>query len=369
MKEKISKDEALKICESAKVEIEQKSIPKTDSQRNAYQLVFNNSNEHEESSHLAIKKTLVDNFTTLDYYCMADEVGNDTHTYHTHLYVHFTSRVRFSTIKRHFPRAHIVAANGTALQNKEYITKTGKWKNTSKCDTQVSGTFEEFGSLPNSHGKDSTLAKLYELIYDGYTNAEILTYNPDYIKIIDKLDKVRTTILYDRFKTHRRLDLKVIYISGHTGTGKTRYVLDYHGDENVFVINDYQHPFDSYSIQSVMCFDEFRSQLPMADMLRYLDIYPLELPARYANKFMCATVIYIISNWKLEMQYSQLQEADPKTWEAFLRRIHEVRIFNQDGTIDYYDSVEEYMNRSYVFHEIKNEDCENNPFTQERLLL
>ena len=67
------------------------------SQRNAYQLTINNPLDY-GFDHLTIKKTLVENFTTLRYFCMADEIGKEG-TPHTHLYVYFNSRVRFSTVK------------------------------------------------------------------------------------------------------------------------------------------------------------------------------------------------------------------------------------------------------------------------------
>lgn len=141
------------------------------------------------------------------------------------------------------------------------------------------------------------------IIIQGYTNAEVIADNHDYIKYIEKIDKVRTTILLEKYKRYRRKDLKIFYISGATGTGKTRGILDTHGDENVYRVNDYLHPFDGYSCQNVLCFDEFRSQLRISDMLNYLDIYPIQLPSRYYNKVACYNIVYIVSNWKLEEEY------------------------------------------------------------------
>lgn len=81
-----------------------------------------------------------------------------------------------------------------------------------------------------------------------------------------------------------------------------------------------------------MIFDEFRSDLRIGDMLQYLDGYPIELPARYANKQACYTTVYIISNLPLENQYVTTQIESPETWQAFLRRINRVRIFENDGS-------------------------------------
>lgn len=230
-------------------------------QRHAYQLTINNPIEHGLDHH-TIKEKLITNFSTLKYMCMADEIGEQG-TYHTHIYVSFTSRVRFSTVKKHFEQAHIEVAHGSVTSNIDYIKKTGKWELTSKAETTVEGTYEEWGTVPTQKGTNQAMEEMYELIKAGYNNAEILAINNDYIKDIDKLDKVRTTLLIEKYKNTRRLDLKVIYISGVTGAGKTRDILDEHGDGNVYRISDYQHPFDSYSCQPVMAFDEFRSQAPI----------------------------------------------------------------------------------------------------------
>ena len=154
----------------------------------------------------------------------------------------------------------------------------------------------------------------------------------------------------------------MIYISGATGTGKTSGILTEHGAENVYRVTDYMHPFDSYACQSVICFDEFRSSLYLKDMLNYCDIYPLELPARFSNKFACYDTVYIVSNWELERQYSELQKDDIASWKAFLRRISEVREYKGIGNVVVYNSVEEYFNRDTEF--ICVADMDNIPFNK-----
>ena len=332
-----------------------------DPQRHAFLLTFNNPLDH-GSDHTEIKKRLIENFTTLEFFCMADEIGEQG-TPHTHVYVYFSSRVRFSTVKKHFSSAHIDAALGSPQNNIEYVKKSGKWKETKKAETSVKGTYEEWGNEPFPKGENTLMQDLYRLVVDdGLSNAEIISENPDYIPYLTSIDRLRTTMLTEKYKNTRRLNLKVIYISGVTGSGKTRGVLDEYGDSSVYKVNDYEHPFDSYACQPVLCFDEYRSQLRISDMLGYIDIYPIELPARYANKVMCAETIFFTSNWDLEMQYKNVQLDDPETWKAFLRRIHEVRIYEQDGSIRVYDSVEKYLNRNSEFHKATKEEFEELPF-------
>ena len=67
-------------------------------------------------------------------------------------------------------------------------------------------------------------------------------------------------------------------------------------------------------------------------MLNYLDIYPLQLPARFHNKTACYTKVFIVSNIPLSGQYPNVQRENPITFEAFLRRIHKVFNFNVSKT-------------------------------------
>ena len=310
--------------------------------------------------HETIKAILEEYFKTFLYGCMADEMGS---TYHTHLYTVFTSRVRFSMLKRYFPTAHIEKAKGITSENINYIKKEGEWEGTDKAETSIEGTFEEWGVRPaDTRGKNHEMTELYELVKEGLSDAEIIAINQDYILNLDKISFLRTTLLKDEFKGRLRTEIKVIYISGKTGPGKTYGVLEEHGAENVFRATDYKHPFDHYQNQPVLVFDEFRSNLPLSDMLNYLDIYPLELPARYSNRFACYTTVYIISNWKLEDQYHDKQQDDQVSWKAFLRRIHEVRVFTEYKTYTTYNSVEEYMNRDTEFREVTEAEKQEIPF-------
>ena len=167
--------------------------------------------------------------------------------------------------------------------------------------------------------------------------------NNDAIREIDKLDKLRTTILTEKYKDTVRLDLEVIYLSGPTGVGKTRGVYESNGYSNVYRVTDYRNPFDGYNCQSIICFDEFRDSIPLKLMLLYCDIYPIELPSRYTNKFACYNKIYIISNWPLESQFKSIQDNDRESWNAFIRRINKVVIYDTEGNRTVHNSAKEYL--------------------------
>lgn len=297
-----------------------------DTQSRKWQLTINNpSLTHEE-----IKAKLGE--LTYLYWCLADEVGLETRTPHIHIFIMLKSPARFSRIKKLFPEAHIEQVRGTAQENKDYVAKSGKWANDPKADTAVEGSFEESGELPYEPGPGfrSDITELYELVAAGLDNASIMAVNPELARYVHTMDKIRQDILESENKEAWR-DLDVTYIFGPTATGKSRGVMEKHGYAEVCRIVDYKHPFEGYMAQSVICFDEFRSSLPVGDMLEYLDGYPVSLPARYANRQALYTTAYIISNIDLGQQFPKVQEQEPATWRAFLRRIHHVVEYRKDG--------------------------------------
>lgn len=293
-------------------------------------LTINNPKEH-GFNHDKIKKEL-GKITSLIYYCMSDEIGENK-TYHTHIYLCGKNAVRFSSLKKKFNKAHMDVARGTSQENKDYVQKTGKWTSSAKSETSVEGTFEEWGECPvERQGARNDIADLYAMIKDGLSDYEILEESPDYLLHIDKIERARQVVRQETYKNTWR-NLEVTYIWGDTGSGKTRGVMEKYGYEKVFRITDYMHPFDNYKGQDVIVFEEYRSGLRIGDMLNYLDGYPLELPCRYANKFACYTKVYIISNIPLSQQYTTLQVDSLESYKAFLRRIHFVHHY-VDGTIE-----------------------------------
>ena len=313
-----------------------------DTQSRKYQLTLNNPLD-KQLDHDAIREKLTQ-LTSAVYWCMADEVGLETQTPHTHIYIQLRSPARFSRIKKLFPDAHIEQARGSAADNKAYVQKSGKWADDPKADTSVPDTFEEWGELPDEPGQGyrSDIAQLYDMIVDGMSNSEIMAANPELAAHISRMDKIRQDILEDRYRTTFR-HLTVTYIFGPTETGKTRSVMEEHGYGNVYRCTDYKHPFDRYASEPVLCFDEFRSSLMIGDMLNYLDGYPISLPARYANRVACYETVYIISNIDLKHQYPVVQTEENATWLAFLRRIYKVIEYRKDGPPIDHGSAMDYI--------------------------
>lgn len=265
---------------------------------------------------------IMEQFKGVTYYCMSDEIGLETKTYHTHLFMYAPNGVRFSTIQKRIPNCHIDYCKGTAQQNKDYVFKEGKYAGTDKEDTRVDGTQYEHGDIPvERQGRRNDIVDLYDMIANGMSDFQILDTAPDYMLNLNQIRQTRQVIKSEKFKNTFR-ELTTTYIWGSTGSGKTRYVMEKYGYENVYRVTNYKHPFDDYRGQDVVLFDEFRSSLPLADMLKYLDGYPVVLPCRFADIQACFTKVYFTTNIPLDKQYVNIQRDEIESYKAFLRRIH-----------------------------------------------
>ncbi len=305
-------------------------------------------------THEQIKNLLL-TLKSLAYYCMSDEIAN---SHHTHIYVYFSSPVRFTTLKKRFPQAHIEKAYGTSCENRDYVFKEGKWTHDAKKETNLPDTHEEWGELPEERqGSRNDYAELYELIQEGKSNYEIIDEKPDFIGQIERLDKVRQIVQEEAFKEIFR-NMNVSYLYGDTGSGKTRSVMEQYGYKNVYRVTNYKHPFDQYQGQDIIIFEEFQSSLPINQMLIYLDGYPVALPCRYADKIACYTKVYLLSNIDLKEQYPDIQRCSYETWKAFLRRIHTVQVFKNGQTKTY--NTKEYLNG---FHYLTDAELKDIPFS------
>ncbi len=317
-----------------------------DSKARKWLLTINNPDD-KGYTHEKIKY-IVGTFTSVVYWCMSDETGGKTNTFHTHIYIVFETPRRFSTLLKNFNGAHFDVAHGTSQENRDYVFKEGKWLNDEKGETNHRDSHEEYGEIPQERqGKRTDLDLLYDMIKNGMSNYEILEENPRYMLQLEKIDRARKTYVEESYRDKWR-DVETTYIWGVTGSGKTRSVMDAYGYRNVYRVTDYTHPFDGYDGQDIVLFEEFRSSLRIENMLKYLDGYPVELPSRYNNKVACFTKVFICTNIDLRHQYRDIQTDCPETWNAFLRRIQYVKTYTDIGNYFVMDT-KGYMSEMFIF--------------------
>lgn len=306
-----------------------------------YLLTINNPTEHGLDNETVIEKAI--NLKPI-YFCLSNEIGLEESTPHTHMYICFSNPRSFNTIQNEFMGAHIDASKGTHQENKDYVFKEGKWLDSEKNVTNIKESHYEYGELPqNNQGSRTDIEQLKECIKNGDDDIDIIEKYPQYMFKLNEINIVRNTYNQNKYKNIFR-KLNITYIWGDTGIGKSRYVMEKYGFDNVYRITDYKNPFDSYKYEKVVLFEEFRGDLNLKDMLKYLDGYPLTLPCRYANKQACYEDVYIISNIPLDKQYLDVQANENESWRAFIRRINQIMNFNKDGVV-IYDDYEHYHDK------------------------
>ena len=336
-------------------------------QSRKWQLTINNPAEH-GLTHDVIRESL-SKFAGMVYWCMCDETGSEG-TYHTHVYFVLRTPTLHTVVENRFSGAHREIVKGKSAENRAYILKDGEKYNKSDdgtynyvdssgrrhIGTNHTDTFEEWGEMPHeTQGKSKDVDRIYALIKDGASNLEIVDAVPSGMMNIEKIERTRSMLRDAAFANSWR-NLHVTYIFGTTGAGKTRSVMDKYGYSNCYRVTDYKHPFDTYDGQDVLIFEEYRSQFKIADILNYLDGYPLLLPCRYFNRQACFTKVFIISNEPLESQYYSVPN---ESKAAFFRRIHAVKEYRYGTTFEY-ASVQAYWDKQPT---IIDDDC---PFESEQ---
>lgn len=300
-------------------------------QSRKYLLTINNPIAH-GLDHKVIRIIL--DAMNLKYYCLSDEIAS-TGTYHTHIFLNSINPIRFSTLKNRFPSAHIDVAKGSNQQNRDYLLKQGKWENTYKSETSVEGSFFESGDV-NSNMSVNKMEKLIVDVKSGVTTANIIESTPSFAFKSNEINVLRETFLAEKFQKENR-DVEVVYLFGESNSGKTKYVYENHASENVCRIVHYGGKngvrFDSYHGQDVLVFENFDSQIPIEEILAYLDDFPCVLPARYSDRTACFTKVYIISSLPITDQYVSERRNRPETWNAFYNRVNRI-LYCTSGNVE-----------------------------------
>jgi hypothetical protein len=278
----------------------------------AWLLTINLEKKNDRKEVLKVERSLKAKAENYNWFCFRGFKGQKKERNHFHIAFYSDSPIRFDTIKKAYPRAHIEFKSkaSTYEQVREYTLKDGAHEGKEEPITEP---FEQ-GLLPkDEQGKRNDLEEAKNIALTGATESEALEKCPSVIARYSQFyGKLRNSFLSKKYGESMRKNLMCFYVFGPTGTGKTFSIYDTYGYKNCYVVSDYKHPFDNYDGQDVLVFDEFYSEnLEINTMLKVLDPYPVQLPARYSNKIACFTKVFVISNLKLEDQYrfSQAQLA------------------------------------------------------------
>lgn len=246
------------------------------------------------------------------------EQGKSTGYLHWQGFLQSPTATRLSTIRRAFKNigvpnpSWIARRQGTVAQAVGYCTKE---------DTRVRGPFLH-GEI-NQRLEAKPLTEVEQAIREG-TPLHSLMLDPDnatairpHLRYLERLESDANQDLAQETRT-----VTVRYVWGDPGIGKTyTYRQRYPQGDAAYWVTDYSHPWDSYQGQPTIVLDEYTGDFSPTSLNHYLEGYPCELPARYANRWARWTTVIIISNLDPETLYPQ---APAKIREAVERRIGEV---------------------------------------------
>lgn len=229
-------------------------------------------------------------------------------------------RQRFSTLKKKLKAVglgdtHMEPRKGSVSEAVGYCSK----EKTRDGDVFEFGQIDKHEKEDSHQGERSDLQRLKARAEAGETVNQILL-SEDGERAARYLGWLRATCeaaQTAKYRTAVREGLEVYYLWGETGTGKTTYVYENEGIGDTYTVTDYAHPFDQYEGERVLLLDEYTGQFSMPSILKILDVWPVQLSARYSNRWAAYSKVWVVSNLPPVDLYTYSPESQRR---AFFRR-------------------------------------------------
>lgn len=249
--------------------------------------------------------------------CYQLEAGENG-TPHYQGYVRFSCQRSLNVVKRFLPRAHWEPARGLPKHNLDYCTKNDGRLG----EPVVLGQFGNNGG-GSSHLKRTEVVSLIE--QDPYVSTadlvaagglDVLISNPNLLGL------ARGYLLQDA----RRAGVTCELYFGRTGTGKSRLADTRYPDAYRKTTGPW---WDGYQGQSTVILDDFDGDfMPVGQLLRVIDRYPLDVPVKGSFVKLVANHFVITSNLLPAGWYPLI--VDTARYQAIIRRLSTVVDFNYD---------------------------------------
>ena len=288
--------------------------------------------------------------------------------HHLHMVFEDIKAMRFSAIKKAFPKIHLEPTKGTKEQAQDYIDKKGKFEEKGEKVLYIA----KHGEIKGCQGQRKDIDAVEQFIREGKTPNEIFDMYLGYRRY-EKM--IRDAYYRKREKeTPFIRDIEVYWHVGLAGSGKTyvaNKLVEQYGMDNVYFNADYESGgLDRYNGERVLFLDEFKGQIRYSTLLCMLQGYKQQFHARYSNITGLWTEVHISSVFPPELCYSKMvsEHSEIDTIQQLLRRITEVVYHYKVG--DEYkelrEPIAEYKNYKKLQQKANYEDVEWIPI-QEKL--
>lgn len=218
------------------------------------------------------------------YWVYQVEVCPETNRVHLQGFSYYENAVSLRRAKLDVaPTAHVERARGTVEENINYC---------SKSDSAIQGPFEH-GQKP-TQGRRTDWHDARQIVVSGGTDAEILDLHPNLAPNFRGVEKMRE--VYGAHPIRR--DIRVFYLWGGTGVGKTHRARmsfpDAYMIRGKFVEGKL---FDNYKGERELILDEWDwHEWPLTAMNTFLDPFGFWVTCRYQNRWAAWSTVIITSN-------------------------------------------------------------------------
>jgi hypothetical protein len=219
---------------------------------------------------------------------------------HIQGYVEFKQNISLKRVKEIFgdPTLHCEPRRGTAKEASDYCQK----EDSRVMDPVIIGQISRQGTR-------SDIAKMYELLKkDKKTPMQVCEIMPGtYMKYYKAVDRVYNDIQSQQEGQYKEVSVHILY--GEAGAGKTRYVYDKHGPENVYRLcqgNGDNIWFDGYTQQKILIIDDYYGWIKYSKFLQLIDNYKIRLSVKGGTTYSDWDTVYITSNNAPETWYKNM---------------------------------------------------------------
>jgi len=255
-------------------------------------------------------------------------------TLHLQMYVEFIKAIYITEVHKLVLGADVRVCHGTQVECLAYVVK----EDTRQCGPWTWGK-------PGKQGERTDIIAYTDAIKEGASDDDLLSEYPQAVCRYYHHIQVVRSIMY-RVKAYEMYEAGIMrrctILVGDTGGGKTRYIYDTYGLDDVYQLSFGTGTassvwFDMYHGESILLLDDFYGQLRHSFLLRLCDRIPIRVQVKGGSTFLQIKRIYITSNTQPTEWYQTVPE---RARLAFERRIEMIFKVPEDmEKLKLYDSA------------------------------
>jgi hypothetical protein len=242
--------------------------------------------------------------------------------------------MRFTYIKNNiYKGCNIQETKGNKKQALDYIHKRGVFAE--KGETIEFTVYH--GEINGRQGARRDLEDIYKRLQAGETPKDIMADTPKAYVHQNVIKQMYFDIRNDNTPIVR--PVKVYWHTGRSGSGKSyeRILLSQlYAEDDIYYLTAFNSgAFDNYNGQKILWIEDFRGEFKLQELLRLLDVYKAEIPARFCNIKALWEEVHITSVLTPQQCYPRATEDNFDRIEQLLRRITNIVYHFKDNSGSY----------------------------------